>query len=78
VKRPRHHAGIQLDVRCARGLRFHLATGFKIIAKMLGGSPGFERLGTGASEVRTRYCESVEGPVDGKALDLSAFRPTVT
>jgi hypothetical protein len=37
VKRPRHHAGVQLDIRCARGLWFHLATGLKIIAAMLGG-----------------------------------------
>lgn len=43
MKRTGHHAWVQLDIRCARGLWFHLATGFKIIAKMLGGGSLAER-----------------------------------
>jgi hypothetical protein len=45
VERARHHAGVQLDIRCARGLWFHSATGLKIIAVMLGRRPCSERSG---------------------------------
>src|SRR5215207_391332 len=33
MERARHHAGVQLDVRCACGLWFHSTARFKIIAR---------------------------------------------
>jgi hypothetical protein len=33
VKGARHHAGVQLDIRCTCGFWFHVATGFTIIGR---------------------------------------------
>jgi hypothetical protein len=73
----RHHAWIQLDIPCARGLWFHLATGFKIIARMLGGEPLGQGLRGQRSLENIGFMADGEDPQDGAEPENALAGPEV-